>query len=116
MFIAKDVCAILGYANASKAVADHCKYAEILKHNESLVLGVNAPRGILIIPESDLFRLIMRSNMPDAEQFQDWVWAAYGQFATVYYGIGGISGACKDKIVRHGLIEELAGMLIPGLA
>jgi ADP-ribosylglycohydrolase len=58
----------------------------------------------------------MRSNLPDAEQFQDWVSAVFGQLAGAYYGIGGISEACKDKIVRHDLIEELAGMLIPALA
>lgn len=26
-----------------------------------------------IIPESDVYRLVMRSNLPDAERFQDWV-------------------------------------------
>ena len=26
-----------------------------------------------IIPESDVYRLIMRSKLPEAEQFQDWV-------------------------------------------
>lgn len=117
MFIAKDVTDILGYTNGPKAVRDHCKYAEILKQNESFTLELSVgPRGIQLIPESDLYRLIMRSNMPDAEQFQDWVGAAYGQLAGVYYGIGGISGAWKDKIVRHDLIEELPGMLIPALA
>jgi len=33
----------------------------------------STPRGVYIIPESDLYHLIMRSNMPDAERFQDWV-------------------------------------------
>ena len=31
------------------------------------------PRGELFIPESDVNRLIMRSNMPDAGVFQDWI-------------------------------------------
>jgi len=31
------------------------------------------PRGFTIIPEPDLYRLIMKSEMPDAERFQDWV-------------------------------------------
>lgn len=26
-----------------------------------------------IIPESDVYRLVMRSNLPNAERFQDWV-------------------------------------------
>ena len=31
------------------------------------------PVNLLIIPESDVYRLIMRSNLPNAEAFQDWV-------------------------------------------
>ena len=115
MFIAKDVCDILGYKNPSQAVVDHCKYPKKLSSIETIEL-TGQPNPIIIIPESDLYRLIMRSNLPDAEQFQDWVSAVFGQLAGAYYGIGGISEACKDKIVRHDLIEELAGMLIPALA
>lgn len=28
---------------------------------------------MVYIPEKDVYRLIMRSNLPNAEQFQDWV-------------------------------------------
>jgi prophage antirepressor-like protein len=71
-WVAKEVCDILGYANTSKAISDHCKYSELFRSNESLYLGFN-PRGVLIIPESDVYRLIMRSKVPAAEKFQDWV-------------------------------------------
>lgn len=67
-----DVCRVLGYLNSRKAINDHCKSSERLSSNESLRLTGQA-NGITIIPESDLYRLIMRSNMPDAEKFQDWV-------------------------------------------
>lgn len=77
MFIAKDVCAILGYVNGSRDIQRHCKYPEKLSSTESVLL-TGQPNPIIIIPESDLYRLIMRSNLPDAEQFQDWVGAAYG--------------------------------------
>ena len=33
----------------------------------------SSPRGINIIPESDVYRLVMRSKLPAAEQFQTWV-------------------------------------------
>lgn len=62
----------LGYALPSKAVLDHCKYAKILKGSESELL-TSSPRGLSIIPEADVYRLIMRSNLPDAVRFQDWV-------------------------------------------
>lgn len=75
-FAAKDVAAALGYADTDQAIRKHCKKARKLndsnpvemKGSESLKISV--PR---IIPESDIFRLIMRSKLPLAEQFQDWV-------------------------------------------
>jgi len=71
-FVAKDVAEVLGYTNPQKAVRDHCKCPKILKGNDSLSL-TDSPRGITIIPESDVYRLIMRSKMPQAEEIQDWV-------------------------------------------
>ena len=44
----------------------------LYKPRDSHGLGM-LPRGVYVIHESDLYRLIMRSNMPDAERFQDWV-------------------------------------------
>lgn len=54
------------------AVATHCKYAKLFKGTESVPL-TESPRGINIIPESDVYRLVMRSKLPSAERFQDWV-------------------------------------------
>ncbi|MCE5242345.1 MAG: BRO family protein, partial [Syntrophobacteraceae bacterium] len=71
-FVAKDVCDILGYVHTYDAVKKHCKYSEILKPRKSHGMGL-APRGVYIIPESDLYRLIMRSTMNYAEHFQAWV-------------------------------------------
>lgn len=71
-FVANDVATALGYAVPKDAVAAHCKYAEILKGGESAPL-TSSPRGIAVIPESDVYRLIMRSNLPSAEDFRDWV-------------------------------------------
>jgi prophage antirepressor-like protein len=71
-WVAKDVCEVLGYAEPSNAVARHCKYAKLFKRTEMVGLE-SGPPGVLIIPESDLYRLIMGSKLPDAEEFQDWV-------------------------------------------
>ncbi|NCD33266.1 MAG: hypothetical protein EOL87_07575 [Spartobacteria bacterium] len=70
-FVAKDVCDVLGYSNASDAVIKHCKSAKILTSQNATFEIPN--RGLAIIPESDLYRLIMRSKMPSAEAFTDWV-------------------------------------------
>lgn len=71
-FVANDVAAALGYARPKDAVAHHCKYVELLKGGESQPL-TDSNFGVNIIPESDVYRLIMRSNLPAAEAFQDWV-------------------------------------------
>ncbi len=72
-FVAKDVAVTLGYTNHNKAVIDHCKYSkpwkELKGYNDSLPLQP----ALKLIPESDLYRLIMRSDMEEAERFQDWV-------------------------------------------
>ncbi|NVN90443.1 MAG: hypothetical protein HXX11_07535 [Desulfuromonadales bacterium] len=71
-FIANDVAARLGYKIPKDAVKAHCKRPELLKGGES-VPHTSSPRGIMIIPESDMYRLILRSKLPAAERFQDWL-------------------------------------------
>ena len=72
MFVAKDVAVILGYTNPQKAVRDHCKTRTPLGGigvNDSVPLD---PQTI-IIPERDVYRLVMRSKLPAAESFEEWV-------------------------------------------
>lgn len=71
-FVARDVALALGYTDLDKAVRTNCKYAKIFKSANSAGL-TSSPRGLSIIPEADVYRLIMRSNLPDAVRFQDWV-------------------------------------------
>lgn len=68
LFKAVDVATALGYVNAGKAVRDHCKGGAIL--------DLPSARGVQptkMIGESDVYRLVMRSKLPEAEKFQDWV-------------------------------------------
>ena len=58
--MAKDVAEVLGCKQPHVAVSRHCKGAELLKGVESTPL-TSSPRGINIIPESDLNRLEPRS-------------------------------------------------------
>lgn len=68
-FVGKDVATILGYTNTRKAVSDHCKRSQSVGGNDSLPLD---PQTI-IISEPDVYRLIMRSKLPGAEKFEEWV-------------------------------------------
>ena len=69
-FVAKDVAVILGYQNTRKAISDHCKHAQPIGGNDSL-LPID-PQTI-IIPHGDLVRLIVKSQLPSAERFESWV-------------------------------------------
>lgn len=71
-FVANDVANALGYSDPNDAVRKHCKYTELLKTGESPVL-TNSPRGINVIPESDVYALIFRSALPAADAFRRWV-------------------------------------------
>jgi prophage antirepressor-like protein len=66
-FVAKDVADVLGYSNPQKAVRDHCK------KGERFVTPFSNGVEVTFIPESDVYRLVMRSKLPSAEAFQDWV-------------------------------------------
>lgn len=98
MFIAKDVAEALGYKDTDQAIRKHCRKAQTvtrkslinnkpvdltgqgtprksLINNKNHVSGcLDIPdRGYQVIPESDVYRLIMRSKLPAAEAFEDWV-------------------------------------------
>src|SRR5699024_9886249 len=68
MFIAKDVAAALGYKNLSDAVSKHCK-----RVSRFATPSEGGTQEMNVIPESDVYRLIMRSKLPAAEAFEDWV-------------------------------------------
>jgi prophage antirepressor-like protein len=65
MFVASDVTAVLGYGNSSAAVAKHCKAPITITKREGGFLTV--------IPERDVYRLVVRSKLPAAERFEEWL-------------------------------------------
>ena len=67
-FIAKDVATALGYKSPKDAISYHCKGA--VSHR---LLTNGGNQDIKIIPEGDVYKLIMKSQLPLAEKFQDWV-------------------------------------------
>lgn len=81
-FVGNDVAEALGYAKPRNAVASHCKRAKSWGALNQGPLGQQnvgghetlPPSGldpqIKIIPESDVYRLIVRSNKPEAEAFE----------------------------------------------
>jgi len=67
-FPATDCAKALGYTNPRKAIIDHCK--GVTKRDALTDGGIQT---INFIPEGDLYRLIVRSQLPAAERFERWV-------------------------------------------
>ncbi|HFW3110261.1 TPA: Bro-N domain-containing protein [Salmonella enterica subsp. diarizonae serovar 61:r:-] len=74
VFLAVPLAKALGYSNPADALKKHCKSLIKLNYSESRELGFgDNPRGIQLVGQADVFRLIMRSSLPSAERVQDWV-------------------------------------------
>lgn len=69
-FVAKDVCDVLGYANASKAINDHVDQEDKLNNESLSSLG---QRGGWLVNESGLYSLVLSSKLPTAKEFKRWV-------------------------------------------
>lgn len=69
-FCAVDVCKALGYTNITRELNIHCRQDGI-KSGRVEVGGI--PRIVKFISEGNVYRLICRSNKPEAEQFENWV-------------------------------------------
>lgn len=70
-FVASDIAKALGYKDAINAIKQHCRW--VAKHhiphpqNQAKILEVN------VIPEGDIYRLAANSELPQAEQFESWI-------------------------------------------
>ena len=81
-FFAKDIAEILGYLKTRNAIAQHCKnainFSEILNRPNLGQLDLqpflgNAWKQIKIIPESDVWRLVVKSTLPEAQKVEKWI-------------------------------------------
>ncbi len=63
-FVASDVAKALGYNRSGNAINCHCKRQRTASKQNGFMS---------IIPESDIYRLIARSKLPSAEEFENWV-------------------------------------------
>ena len=60
---------VLGYSNPHKAIGDHCRALT----KREVIDNLGRTQEMNFIPEGDLYRLIARSKLPAAEQFERWV-------------------------------------------
>lgn len=77
-FVANDVAKALGYKRPNDAITAHCRGA--VKRRIGVQTGIKG-NGVpalqeidmLIIPEGDIYRLVVKSQLPSAEKFERWV-------------------------------------------
>ncbi len=97
-FVAKDVCDVLGYANSRDAINDNVdeedkiNLKEILKSSQQLLSvkqDLKLRYDTILINESGLYSLILRSKLEKAKKFKKWVTSEvlpsirkYGLYAT----------------------------------
>lgn len=67
-FVANDVAKALGYKRPADAVTAHCKGS--VKHR---YLTDGGEQELKLIPEGDIYRLVIKSQLPSAEKFESWV-------------------------------------------
>ena len=66
--VARDVAEMLGYKKPRNAISAHCKGA--LKQG---ILTEGGIQEVSVIPESDIYRLIFKSKLREAEKIEEWV-------------------------------------------
>lgn len=71
-FVAKDIAEVLGYVIPRKAIKTHCKHPRPIGGSETELPHELDPQT-LIIKKNDIYRLIVRSEMPIADKFESWL-------------------------------------------
>lgn len=69
-FVASDVASILGYKKPLNAVATHCRDKGTLKQGIPTKSGI---QNMVLINEPNIYRLIVKSHLPSADSFGDWL-------------------------------------------
>ncbi|WP_395531270.1 phage antirepressor KilAC domain-containing protein [Enterococcus faecium] len=68
-FVGKDVADVLGYSNPQKAIRDHVDLEDKTQNDSFTVNGT----AVVLINESGLYSLILKSKLPNAKKFKRWV-------------------------------------------
>ena len=70
LFVGRDVAVALGYSNPNDALTKHVpdKFKLV-----SQIAIAGQMRNVTLITEAGLYKLVMRSKLPSAERFSDWV-------------------------------------------
>ena len=152
LLVGRDIATALGYSNTRKALIDHVpdKFKRIINAKSFQQMAsqstfeiaeweFDSPRGLTFINEQGMYRLILRSNLPAAEQFTDWACEVLVSIRkTGFYGVQKVpsemetlekifgretsnflkarelkemAAVTKNQLLREGLIRIAASMI-----
>lgn len=107
-FVANDVARALGYAEPAKAIRTHCKGV-----SETDIPTHGGIQTVKIIPEGDIYRLIIRSKLPSAERFETWIFdnvipsiRKHGGYIAGQENLSPEEVVARALIVADGIIKE----------
>ena len=100
LFCGTDIAKALGYSNPRKAVRDHTR------GGTKRSTPTDSFQEMTFIPEGDVYRLIVRSKLPSAEQFERWV---FDEVLPMIRQTGGYqSGPALDMETVQAIITQTA--------
>lgn len=104
MFAATQVAAALGYKDAYAAIRQHCREEGSVIHP---VLTDGGVQRMKFITEGNVYRLIARSKLPEAEQFERWL---FDEVAPSLRKHGGYLTAAKveEALLNPDVLIQLA--------
>lgn len=103
-FVGKDIADILGYSNPRKALADHVD-AEDKTDGVTIRDSIGREQNPILINESGLYSLILRSQLPTAKEFKRWITHEVIPAIRKTGGyIGGVENLSDDEIMAKALL------------
>lgn len=117
-FVGKDIAEILGYSNPTKAVSMHCKNGikeviDVTSQNGNAHNKARNTQTMTLIPEGDLYRLIIKSKLPKAQKFEEWVMDEV--LPTIRKTGGYINNAEQMVNTYFGALDDTRKTLVKGL-
>lgn len=112
-FVLTDVCKILGVKNTSQM-------ADRLDEDEKGICEIytlGGPQNMVIINESGLYAVILRSNKPDAKKFRHWVTSevySFGILFKLYTNWVNHEHICQKPLGRNKFVQTIASMADAG--
>ena len=116
-----EIASYLGYSNQSRDIQRHVdeedKYLITNKDTDSVLLNIPS-RGVLMINESGLYSLIMKSKLPQAKTFKRWVTSEvlpsirkHGGYVTGQEEMSPEELMAKAVLMADSKIKEMKGII-----